>query len=166
MLATAAIAVLPGMAASVRRDFLRTSPWTPAERAKSRAAVIETASFSNDARARECRALAAIFERTGEEWPEGTICRPFSARLTSGESVVVGCDARAESPHFGGTRLVETEGGWQIPRATIALVLNDWAQSSDDCDSLRGILVRFLDGPRGGEVGSIGRIYLRRTVNQ
>jgi hypothetical protein len=163
MIMAAVIAVPLGIAHIVEREFRRVFPSTPAEWAWQKAAgSMEEGRWHDAALAKQYRELAVGFEGTGERWGEATTYGPFTDNLPGGQSVVVRQAARAVASDLEG-RGGENAERWHTAQGTLAVVMKDWAADADTCGEFRDILVRFIDGPRQGEIGRVGRIYLRRT---
>src|SRR5262249_33269884 len=112
--------------------------------------------------ARQYRELAIGFDCTGAQWGEATWHGPFTDRLAVGQSVVIGLATRVEPSDLEGRRRGGGEA-WPIAQGTVGVVMKDWAYDDDDCEEFRGILMRFVEGPRRGEIGCVERIYLRRS---
>ena len=154
MIAVAVIAVLLGITVAFTRAFERQFPSTPAGWAW------QQGSFRTSDKNRY-RKLALAFERTGEEWGEGTYLGPFTDKLAANQSIVIQDGARAELSDLEGTRLAKGET-LPVAPGTIGTVVADWAFDQDGCYDFRRILVRFVAGPHSGETGLVQRIYLRR----
>lgn len=166
MIAVAVIAVPLSIAVAIDREFRRMFPATPAEWAWARVARMEGGSIHHRyafTPAKQYRELAIGFERTGEKWAERTSFGPFTDCLTAGESVVIRQATRIEPSDLEGRRLRHGES-WPVARGTVMAVVMDWAPDADGCEEFRDILVRFVDGPHRGEIGCVGRIYMRRRL--
>ncbi len=112
----------------------------------------------------QLRELADVFESYGEVGPIGnevTIRGPFSELLAIGEEVITRQGMRDEPPSRQGASRDGIDRH-SLRDGTTCVVVAEIRGDTDDCDPLRMITVRVVDGPYRGTLLSIERIYLRR----